>query len=81
MRSGTGGKELGDENAYVEVAFGFSVVGEVGRSGHAGSCTGRGYTECALECGSVINSEILFMVLDVRWRCVRSGAVGNDVWL
>ena len=46
MRSGTGGKELGDENAYVEVAFGFSVVGEVGRSGHAGWCTGRRCTEC-----------------------------------
>ena len=66
MRSGAGGKEVGDEDAYVEVAFWFCVVGEVGRSGHAGWCTGRGCTECALGCGSVIDSERLIMVLDVR---------------
>jgi len=81
MRSGAGGKEVGDENAYVDFAFGSCVVGKVGRSGHAGWCTGRGCTECALGCSLVIDLERLFMVLDVRWGCVRSGAVGKDVWL
>ena len=66
MRSGAVGKEFGDENAYVKVAFGFCVVGKVGRSGHAGWCTGRGCTECAFRCGSVIDSERVYMVLDVR---------------
>ena len=44
---GTDDKEVVDENTYVEVAFGFCVVGKLGRSGHPGWCTGRGCTECA----------------------------------
>jgi len=81
MRSAVGGKDVNDEDAYVEVVFIICVVGEVGRSGHAGWCNGRRFTECTLECGPVIDSERLFMVLDVRWRCVWSGAVGKDVLL